>query len=232
MKICGTEKSSLVDYEDYIVATVFTGGCNLRCPFCQNASLVLPHKFGETVSEDEVLGFLKRRKGILDGVCISGGEPTLQGDLSKFIEKIRAIGYKRIKLDTNGTSPETLAKLIGEGLIDYCAMDIKNSREKYALTVGLPNFDTGTVEESASILMDGSLPYEFRTTVVKGLHTLSDIVEIGKWLDGADKYYLQKFSDRGDCISPEGLSAFSAEEMKEMQTLAQKYFGFVGVRGI
>jgi len=233
MLICGLQKLSLLDYPEKLAATIFTGGCNMRCPFCHNALLVTRVSESETIDESEILIFLKKRIGLLDGVCITGGEPLLQNDLADFIIEIRKLGFK-IKLDTNGTFPEKLAALLNMGLIDYVAMDIKNSPEKYPLTVGLPNFDSAPVFESAAILMNSPVPYEFRTTLVRELHTFDDMETIGRILSGAKNYYLQNFEDSGDLVGSFGVSpvfsAFSVPESEHCKDILNKYIKNVKIR--
>ena len=214
MKIKGLQKLTLLDFPEKIACTVFLGGCNFRCPFCHNASLVLEGRGGEDISEEEFFAHLDARRGKLYGVCISGGEPTLHPDLPEFIRKIRAAGYA-VKLDTNGYRPSVLSALIEEGLLDYVAMDIKNSPKRYGETVGIPDFDVEPIKESAEILMSGKVDFEFRTTVVRELHSAEDICAIGKWLGGDEKFYLQGFKDSGDLICS-GLSACSDEEMEKL----------------
>ena len=233
MLICGLQKLSLLDYPEKLAATNFTGGCNMRCPFCHNALLVTRVSESETIDESEILIFLKKRIGLLDGVCITGGEPLLQNDLADFIIEIRKLGFK-IKLDTNGTFPEKLVALLNMGLIDYVAMDIKNSPEKYPLTVGLPNFDSAPVFESAAILMNSPVPYEFRTTLVRELHTFDDMETIGRILSGAKNYYLQNFEDSGDLVGSFGVSpvfsAFSMPEKEHYKDILTKYIKNVKIR--
>ncbi len=233
MLICGLQKLSLLDYPEKLAATVFTGGCNMRCPFCHNALLVTRVSESETFSEEEVLSFLKKRTGILDGICITGGEPLLQNDLADFIIEIRKLNFK-IKLDTNGTFPDKLSDLLDTGLIDYVAMDIKNSPEKYPLTVGLPDFDPKPVFESANILMNSPVPYEFRTTLVHEYHTFDDIEKIGRLLSGAKNYYLQNFEDSGDLVGSVGispvLSALKPLEAEHCKEILLKYIENVRIR--
>lgn len=218
MLIVGLNKTTLLDYPGRVAATVFMGGCNFRCPFCYNRELVLEPTAGTSYSQEEVLAFLKKRKNILKGVCITGGEPTLQADLPDFIGKIRRLGYS-VKLDTNGYKPEVLRRLLDKGYLDYVAMDIKNCPEKYAVTTGMNEegnrFDLGKIRESVSMLMDGDVDSEFRTTVVKELHTVEDMVKIGEWIKGCSKYYLQRFTDSGSTIC-EGYHGPDVETMKEM----------------
>lgn len=221
MLIRGLNKTTLLDYPGCVAATVFVGGCNFRCPFCQNSGLVLNPLEGEIISEEEILSFLKKRKNVLKGVCITGGEPTLQEDLPDFIRQIRNLGY-RIKLDTNGYRPEILKSLLEEGLLDYVAMDIKNCPDKYALTAGMNYADAGLdlakINESIELLLGGTVEYEFRTTVVKELHTLDDIRKIGEWIRGCRAYFLQKFQDNGNNIC-EGYQEPDEEVMREMQRI-------------
>lgn len=221
MILKGLQKLTLLDYPGEIAATVFTGGCNFRCPFCHNASLVLPEKFGATLPTEEFFAFLESRKGKLRAVCVSGGEPTMQGDLREFISRIKEMGFL-VKLDTNGTRPEILYGLIEDGLLDYVAMDIKNSRERYGETVGVSDFDISPIEESINILRKGKVPFEFRTTVVRELHCIDDITSIGEWLRGDEKFFLQTFEDSGDLIGA-GYSAYSEEEMKRFVKILKEY---------
>lgn len=231
MKIGGLQKLSMVDYPGKMCATVFLRGCNLRCPFCHNASLVLIDRRNEELSEDDVLMYLKKRKGMLDCVCITGGEPLLHSDTAAFMRRIREIGYQ-IKLDTNGTFPDRLKAIIDEGLCDYVAMDIKNCPEKYAETCGLKEiFDTKCINESINILKNASVPYEFRTTVVKGLHTPEDILKIGEYLNGAPRYFLQQYRDSGDILGGT-FEAFADSELQNMADSVKEFFTEVSVRGI
>ncbi|HKL78893.1 MAG TPA: anaerobic ribonucleoside-triphosphate reductase activating protein [Mobilitalea sp.] len=230
MQIHGFNKSTLLDYPKHLAATIFVGGCNMRCPFCHNASLVLAANTQPVIPEEEVLSYLAKRINILEGICITGGEPTLYPELHEFISKIKALGYK-IKLDTNGTNPDLLKHLARQNLIDYVAMDIKNSLESYALTAGKDSFDTKPVEESVSFLLSGSLDYEFRTTLVNELHTSKDILLIGKWLEGAKAYYLQAYKDSGDIISP-GYSCPSKETLLNYVQMLTPYVKHVSLRGI
>lgn len=228
MKISGLQKVTLLDYPGKVAATVFTPGCNLRCPFCHNASLVL-QPGGEDFPPEEVLGFLKKRRGVLDGVCVSGGEPLLQPDLSDFLGRVQALGFA-VKLDTNGTNPALLGRLIREGLVDYVAMDVKNSRERYGQTVGVPGFDCSAVEESVSLLLRGTVDYEFRTTVVRGLHDDESFSAIADWIGSAKRYFLQNFVDSGDLISP--CEGFSRQEMEGFLRLLSGRMAHVELRGI
>lgn len=229
MIVEGLQKLTLLDYPEKIACTVFTHGCNFRCPFCHNASLVMRDD-NQRITQQQLDEFFTKRKGILDGVCITGGEPLLQKDIKEFIENVRTYGYL-VKLDTNGSNPEKLSELINEGLLDYVAMDIKSSPEKYAPTVGVDNFDVEPVKKSVEILKKGSVPYEFRTTVVRELHSKEDFRAIGEWLSGCEKYFLQQFVDSGDVIC-DGMSAYSAEEMSEIKDVVAEYIPSVELRGV
>ena len=230
MRISGLQKLAMVDFPGKLAATVFTGGCNLRCPFCHNAPLV--NRVAETpeLSEEEVLAFLKSRKGLLDGVVLSGGEPLLQHDAADFLKKVRELGFA-VKLDTNGGFPQVLADILQQELVDYVAMDIKNCREKYAQTVGIPGFDITPVEESVRLLQNSGINFEFRTTVVKIFHTAADIQAIGEWCQGAPHYFLQQFVDSGDLVGV-GCEALDPLEVKAFADLMRPFFDEVGVRGI
>ncbi len=221
MKIYGMEKLSLVDYDGYTSCTLFTGSCNFRCPFCHNSSLVLDASKQKVLDNDEIFDFLKKRFGLLEAVTISGGEPTLQADLSNTIEKIKAIGYK-VKLDTNGTNPSLMQSLINDKLIDYVAMDIKNSKENYAKTVGLDVINLQSIEKSVEILLEGKIDYEFRTTLIKQYHFENDIISIGKWIKSAKRYFLQSFEDRGTNIIG-GLQKVDEETAKKYVTLLEPF---------
>ena len=233
MLIKGLQKLTLLDFPEKMACTVFTFGCNLRCPFCHNASLVLTERADDTlIPEEEFFSFLQKRRGILEGVCITGGEPTLQPDLPTFIRKIRDLGFA-VKLDTNGARPAVLRALLDEGLLDYVAMDVKNSLSKYPETVGLPTFDTTSIEESMNILMEGRIPFEFRTTLVKGLHTPESVAEMGARLAGGERFFLQTFEDSGDLIAGEGdrLSAFTPTETEELLRILRHYVPNAQIRG-
>ena len=228
MQIFGLQKLSLLDFPEKTACTVFLGGCNFRCPFCQNGSLVLA---GEPqMTEEAFFAFLKKRTGILDGVCITGGEPTLHKDLPAFAEQIRALGFA-VKLDTNGYRPDVLRGMVEAGLVDYAAMDIKNSRAKYAEACGLDKPDVAKIEQSAAFLMEGRIPYEFRTTVVRELHSFADFEAIGRWLDGARAYYLQSYVDSEDILVP-GFTAYGKDELETFRALLAPRFGVVGIRGV
>ena len=229
MLLKGLQKLTLLDFPGRLAATVFVGGCNFRCPFCHNASLVLPEKFGPTLPEEEFFSFLESRTGKLTGVCVSGGEPTLHPELPVFLKRIKDTGLA-VKLDTNGYRPEVLESLIDGGLVDYVAMDIKNSPARYGETVGLLNFDFSPIKRSVEILLSDRVEYEFRTTVMRELHTEGDVREMGKLCLGAKKYFLQSFKDSGDLIGA-GFTAYSEAEMKALQKSLSEFVSFAQIRG-
>lgn len=228
MHIGGFQKMTMLDYPGKVACTVFTHACNLRCPFCHNAALVV----GEytPVSEEEILAYLAKRRGILDGVCITGGEPLLQKDIRSFIERVRALGLS-VKLDTNGTFPDKLRELIAAKLVDYVAMDVKNSPARYAETVGLPTLDLAPIEESVRILKENRVPYEFRTTVVRELHSEVDMQAIAKWLAGAERYFLQQFTDSGNLIG-EGYTAHENATLNAFADIIKPYISNISLRGV
>ena len=230
MTIYGFQKMTLLDYPGKVACTLFTGGCNFRCPFCHNAMLVTELDRENYYTDEEIFDYLKKRVGILDGVCITGGEPLMNDDIDDFIRRIRELGYS-VKLDTNGSYPEKLKKLIDDGLVDYVAMDIKNTPEKYAETIGVKKFDFTPVKRSIDLLMSGSVPYEFRTTVVNEFHTVQDIEEIAKMIAGAQGYFLQNFVDSGSLIGAD-LSAVSKDNLEKMRETAAQYVVNTGVRGV
>lgn len=233
MLIHGLQKLTLLDYPEHLAAVCFTGSCNFRCPFCQNGSLVLNPSGEPVIPEEEIFSLLKKRSGILTGVCITGGEPTLHSDLPEFIKKIKELGYQ-VKLDTNGTNPAMIKHLYQKGLLDYVAMDIKASRSNYPLVSGCPNVPMEKLQESIDFLMNGSLEYEFRTTVVKGLHTPEDFSDISQWIAGAKHYYLQSYRDSDLILQKNQLamSAFSEKEMKEFLALVLPSIPSAKLRGI
>ena len=230
MRILGLQKLSLVDFPGKVAATVFTGGCDLRCPFCHNASLVLPGRGTSALDAGGVLDFLASRRGLLDGVVLSGGEPLLQPDAADFLAEVKAMGFA-VKLDTNGCHPDALADILDRRLADYVAMDIKNSLEKYPWTVGVPGFDTAPVERSARLLMEGPADYEFRTTLVRPFHEVGDMETIGRWLRGARRYYLQAFVDSWDLVGG-GCVPFTPEEMEGFLQAARPFFQSAALRGL
>ena len=230
MNIQGLQKLTLLDYPGHTACTVFTGGCNLRCPFCHNAPLVLDPNGNPPFTEEEIFALLEKRRGILDGVAVTGGEPLLHKDVGGFLKRIKERGFA-VKLDTNGFFPDRLEALLGDGLVDYAAMDVKNRPEKYAATCGLPTVDLAAVEKSMSLLMESGIEYEFRTTVVKEFHTADDIEAAAKWIGGAKRYFLQAFKDSGELISG-GCTGCSPEEMHEMADRARPYVALCEVRGV
>lgn len=230
MDFAGMQGLTLLDFPGKVACTLFVQGCNLRCPFCHNAPLVRAG-VENPYSEPDILTFLKKRQGLLDGVVITGGEPTLYTELLPFLKKVRALGYA-IKIDTNGTNPDLLKEIISQGLADYVAMDIKNSPTFYAATTGISKPDIAAIEKSRDFLMSGKVDYEFRTTVVKGLHTKESIAELSCWISGAKRYFLQAFKDSGDLLSPSGLSAFGEEEMHQLLEIAKIHTPSAQLRGI
>lgn len=229
MRIAGLQKTTLLDYPGKVACTVFLSGCNLRCPFCHNASLVLPERAPAQIREDTLLAFLEKRAGVLDGVCISGGEPTLSPDLPELLRKIKALGYC-VKLDTNGSNPRMLEALLEEGLLDFVAMDIKNAPSRYAETCGGIDI-LDAVRESAALLMRAGIPYEFRTTAVHPLHSPEEMREIGAWLRGAQRFFVQQFTDSGDLVGS-GLTALSAKEMADLRDAICDFIPTAAIRGI
>lgn len=230
MKIHGLNKTTLLDYPGRVAATVFLGGCNFRCPFCQNSGLVLDPSSQPVIATEEVLAFLKKRKGILDGVCISGGEPTLEPDLAAFIREVHNMGYP-VKLDTNGSRPLVIKKLAEQGLLDKVAVDIKACPENYSSLTGLVHPNMDNIKETVEFLLHGSLDYEFRTTVVRELHTETDFIKIGQWIKGAKAYYLQAYKDSENVLQP-GFSSYSFEELSHFRDLLRKTIPLVEIRGI
>ena len=235
MLILGLQKMTLLDFPGKIACTVFLGGCNFRCPFCHNASLAMPDGSGEAILLEDFLAFLDSRRGRLQGVCVSGGEPTLHHDLPELIREIKSRGFA-VKLDTNGTNPEMLSSLINNGLIDYVAMDIKNSPDRYFESIGNSKFEIRNsklienVEASASILMQGLVDFEFRTTLTRELHSAEDMEKIGKWIGGAEKYFLQTYRDEGDLIEG-GFTAYNREETEALLEIVRKYLPNAEIRG-
>ena len=231
MLIAGLQKLTLLDFPGKTACTVFTPGCNFRCPFCHNALLVTDIDGGTFLDEEEFFSFLNKRKGILEGVAITGGEPTLQRELPLFIKRIKDLGFL-VKLDTNGTNPEMLEALIKEGLVDRVAMDVKNDPSLYGGTAGLKNFDITGVARSRDLLLEGHCDYEFRTTVVKGLHTKESLQGAARWIEGAKEYWLQQYKDSGNLIDPRGLGAFSEAEMKELLEAVREIIPGAKLRGL
>ena len=233
MLLMGIQKLTLLDYPGKTACTVFTGGCNMRCPFCHNASLVTGDiKALPQLAESELFAFLEKRRGILEGVCITGGEPTLQPDLLEFMARIKEMGFC-VKLDTNGTRPDVIEKAIDLGLCDYVAMDIKNSQSLYPDTVGVKDFDITPIIKSVELLKQGRVDYEFRTTILKPLHTEDSLRDIGKWIAGCDKYFLQSFVDSGDIINKTvGFSQFDQKETESLVNMLKPLVPATKSRGI
>ena len=229
MEIKALQKTTLLDFPSKVACTVFTGGCNFRCPFCHNASLVLSPNEIPSYDTEDFFSYINKRKGILDGVCITGGEPLLNSDIIHFIERIKKTGLA-VKLDTNGSMPEAIRSLVEAGVIDYIAMDIKNSRERYAETCGLPVFPKG-VEQSVQYIMSCGVDYEFRTTLVKELHTVSDMENIGKWIAGAKRYFLQSYIDSGDILDNKNFSAHSKDELDVLLAAVLPFVPNAQIRG-
>lgn len=229
MNIHGLQKMTLLDYPGIVAATVFLGGCDYRCPYCHNFELV-DGTASPIMSDQELFLFLEKRKNLLDGVVITGGEPCLRQDLPQLVKAIKDMGYK-VKLDTNGNHPDVLRQLLEAGLVDYVAMDIKNSLPKYGMTIGVPGFDTKGVQESAAILLDGSTDYEFRTTVVHEFHELNDFELIGQWIEGAKAYYLQQYTVR-DTVPDKSLTSPTEEDMRLYLDVVKKYVPNAVVRGV
>jgi pyruvate formate lyase activating enzyme len=228
MMISGLQKLTLLDFPGRMACTVFLPGCDLRCPFCHNSEL---WGGGAPLMDDGgLLRFLETRRGMLDGVAFTGGEALLSPGLPELMRRVRSLGYA-IKLDTNGTHPELLESLIGEGLLDYAAMDIKNDRERYPLTCGMEGMDIGGIEKSIALLMEGRIPYEFRTTVVKPFHDETSFVHIAEMIDGAENYYLQPFVDR-DTVLYKGFEAPTAEEMKRFLDIVKPHVKHAEIRGM
>ncbi len=227
MKIYGLQKLTLLDFPEHTACTVFTSGCNMRCPFCHNASLV--EGVGEELDYGELMAFLKKRQGLLDGVAITGGEPLLQADIADFVKELRSMGYA-VKLDTNGSLPYRLKPLLDEGLLDYVAMDIKNSPEQYEKATGCFS-DFSKIAESMELLRESNTPFEFRTTVVKGIHTEESLKGIAAILQKGDRWFLQQYVDSGDILGG-GTDAFSPEEMRVFCTADSKIFPAFSLRGL
>jgi len=230
MVISGFQKLTLVDYPAHTACLIFTQGCNFRCPFCHNRDLVEGFISKAEIDEDEIFKYLDKRKGLIDGVCISGGEPLLQKDIAIFMKLIKDKGYK-IKLDTNGSKPEILKKLIEENLVDYVAMDVKNSFDNYGKTSGVKNLDISNIKQSIEILKESNIDYEFRTTVVKELHDFKKIKEIVSYLGKNVKYYLQNYRDC-ETVLVSGFHGFEKEELLDIKNKLNQDYPNVSIRGI
>ena len=229
MEIKGITNTTLNDYPGKVAATVFVGGCDFCCPYCHNRSLVVKPERLPSMKEDDVLAFLEQRKVALEGVCITGGEPLKQRDLGGFLRKIKDMGYK-VKLDTNGYDPTHLSHLLKDELIDYISMDIKNSPVNYGRTAGCPGFELNRVRLSVDLIRDSGIDYEFRTTVVKELHSAPDLEDIGRWLQGVRAYYIQPYVDGDDVIMPV-FSSYDKKQMQEFVKMLQYYIPNTGLRG-
>lgn len=229
MKLHGLQKMTLLDFPGRVACTVFLGGCDFRCPYCHNFELA-DGTAGPVMDAEEFFDFLKKRQGLLDGVAITGGEPCLHPGLPDFMRRVRQLGFA-VKLDTNGAHPDRLQAILGEGLADYVAMDIKNSPEKYARTAGLETLELEPVRRSAELLMHGETDYEFRTTVVDELHERGDFEAIGAWIAGARRYFLQAFADR-DSVPYANLHAPSAEKLREYAAVARRFVPDTRLRGV
>ena len=230
MLFAGLQKLTLLDYPQHTACTLFTQGCNLRCPFCHNSLLLDACRAPENpILADDVLAFLYKRRGTLDGVCITGGEPLMHDELREFILHVRKLGFL-VKLDTNGCYPDRLRHLIDEGLLDMVAMDIKNSPARYAMTVGVPGFDITPVRESAALLMEGKVPYEFRTTVCDELHRDEDMEEIALWLKGDSKYFLQSYLE-SDAVLHKGLHTPSRAKLEHFLSILRPHLPAAAIRG-
>lgn len=226
MIISGLLKTTLLDYPNHLATTVFLGGCNMRCPFCHNAPLIETPT--ENYSQEEFFEFLNKRKNVLEGVCISGGEPTLHADLPEFIEKIKHMGFL-VKLDTNGTNPSLLHHLITKKLIDYVAMDVKSHPARYEICCGC-KIDPDSIQQSVSLLKEGKVPYEFRTTLVSELHSLEDIKELGIFLQGADKLFLQNFVPALE-VPNKNLHSIPSDTLEEYKNTLRAYVPNTFIRG-
>ena len=232
MKIVGLQKMTLLDYPGKVGCTVFLEGCNFRCPFCHNSQL-LGSSAPAVTDRSQLLAFLSRRKGLLDGVCVTGGEPTLSPDLPELLREIRAMGFS-VKLDTNGSRPQVLRALVEEGLVDYVAMDIKNAPSRYAATCGTCAPVLAQVEESLRFLVDSGVDYELRTTLVSQLHNAAAIEEMGAWLKEfgpVKRLFLQSFVDR-ETVPAAGLSAPKESEILVFRDILSQYIGHVEIRGM
>ena len=229
VEIQGLQKLTLLDYPGKVACTVFLGGCDLRCPFCHNGELVTAP--APAVMDDKgLLTFLEKRRGLLDGVCITGGEPLLHPELGALLGEIKALGFP-VKLDTNGTHPSPLRALVENGRVDYVAMDVKNSPARYSQTAGVPGLDLAPIRESVAFLLEGRVDYEFRTTVVREFHDSASFADIGPWLAGARRYFLQSFVDRDTVIAP-GLHPCSREELEGFARQVSPFVEQVELRGV
>lgn len=240
MRIAGLQKLTLLDFPGRTAATVFTPGCNFRCPFCHNADLVVDtgglnaagNDAPEDVPTEDFFVFLRKRQGLLDGVCITGGEPLMQPGLAQFCARVHELGYA-VKLDTNGSFPGRLRALVEAGLVDYVAMDVKNAPAHYAETVGVPGFDLTPVEESLAYLRTGVVPYELRTTVVRELHTADDLRALARWIEGAPAWFLQSYLDAESVLAgPSRLHAWEPDDLRALLPELAAHVPTVSLRGV
>ncbi len=229
LKIGGLQKLTLLDYPGRTACTLFLSGCDFRCPFCHNSGLLDGTDTPEAMSEDELFVFLEKRKNMLDGICVSGGEPLMDPDIEDLLTKIKTIGYD-IKIDTNGSYPDRLKDIVKNGLTDSVAMDIKNSKEKYSLTAGAGPEIVSRIDESVEFLMSGAVDFEFRTTVVKEFHDSSDFEEIGKWIRGPERYYIQTFRN-SDAVMSAGLHPPDREDLANYLNTVRQYVPAAELRG-
>ena len=229
MEIQGLQKLTLLDWPGKVACTIFLAGCSFRCPFCHNGDLVdgVPP---EGMAEEELLRFLQKRRGLLDGVCVTGGEPLLRPDLGELLRRIKDLGFP-VKLDTNGSRPEALRRLWEEGLVDYVAMDVKNCPDRYAETAGVPGLDLGPIRESVAWLLGGEADYEFRTTVVRQFHREEDLLKAAQWIQGARRYFLQSFVDRDTVLRP-GLTAWNKADLERAAARIRPLVPSVQLRGV
>ncbi len=225
MDFGGFQKLTVLDYPSHVACIVFTKGCNFRCPFCHNKALV--ENSTETISQDEILSYLKKRRGVLDGVCVSGGEPLMHQGIGEFLKEVKALDYD-VKLDTNGSFPQTLRELVSSSVVDYVAMDIKNTPEKYDITAGIKT-DLDKIQESIDFILSGKVDYEFRTTVTNELHTPQDIEIISKWILGAKRYFIQNFVDSGSILA-DNMTPVNSQTLDEMALCAQRNLENVKIR--
>lgn len=230
VRFFGVQKLTLLDYPGKMACTMFTGGCNFRCPFCQNADLVFLPENTVEIPGDDLIQFLQKRNKLLEGVCISGGEPLLHKGLKEYLQNIKELGYK-IKLDTNGSFPDRLKELVDAGLVDYVAMDIKNSPSRYGETVGIKNINLNAIEQSIHYLMENHVPYEFRCTIVKEFHDEESIHELGKWIQNAKVLYLQNFED-SERVIQKGLHAHDKQTLEAFKSILLQYVNQIEIRGI
>ncbi len=229
MVIQGLKKFSLLDYPGKMACTLFAAGCNFRCPYCYNKSLVIDTHENRDIPLEDIYGYLKKYYGILDGICLTGGEPLIQRGIEEFLARIKEIGYE-VRLETNGSLPDKLKKLVTEGLVDYVAMDIKNSRGSYGRTVGIEGYDVGKVQKSVEYLLGGAVPYEFCTTVVLEYHRRSDFESIGRWIAGAERYYLQRFIC-SEGVMREGLHRYNDSIMEQALEIVKRDVPAARLRG-